>query len=231
MVETAFYDPVVVEPSLTPLKVRELISLARESAKLDYKLTIDVSDTSQKVEMAKDVMAMANTAGGYIVIGVDNSGAVMGCERNAAARMDESVIRSQVAGYTTARIPIFVDNRVVHEARQLVVITVLPVAGTLVIAEADGNSANRPPAFRSGDVLVRHGSSSERWNQADAEFLLRRIISTRKEEWLGEFGRDIRSVLSTFGAQQPTPVGVEAYDLPAGDFQELVTDLLRRPNG
>ena len=46
MAETALFDPVVVEPNLTALKVKELVSFKRESAKLDYKVTLDVSDTA-----------------------------------------------------------------------------------------------------------------------------------------------------------------------------------------
>src|SRR5688572_1657008 len=132
MAETAQYDPVVVEPALTELKVRELVAFKRESAKLDYKVSLDVSDTKHKVELVKDLMAMANTAGGYIVVGVDNAGNVAGCDATLADRMDESVIRSQLAGYTSARIALFVDNRVSYEGIRLVVITVLPVIRTLV---------------------------------------------------------------------------------------------------
>ena len=125
-----------------------------------------------KVELVKDLMAMANTAGGYIVVGIDNAGTPVGCDSTLADRMDETVIRSQLAAYTTARIPLFVDNRVEYEGLRLVVITTLPVVGTFIVAEADGNIPQARPIFRRGDVLVRHGSASERWNQADVEFLI-----------------------------------------------------------
>ena len=230
MAETALYDPVVVEPKLTDLKVRELTSFGRESAKLDYKVELDPSDTIHKVGLAKDIMAMANTAGGYVVVGVDDTGNVVGCDATLAARLDESVIRSQVAGYTSARIPLFVDNRIIYQGKRLVVITALPMINTLVVAETDGNIPKRSAAFRKGDVLVRHGSASERWNQADVDFLLRRIMATRKEEWIREFGNDIRT-LASIAINSPKLIGPETYDLPPEDFQKLVIDLLRQPNG
>ena len=37
MARTAVFDPIVVEPKLTPEKVRELVERRMESAKLDYK--------------------------------------------------------------------------------------------------------------------------------------------------------------------------------------------------
>lgn len=230
MVQTALFDPIIVEPVLTPLKITELLSARRESAKLDYKLTLDLSETGSKVELVKDLMAMANTAGGYIVVGVDDAGTVRGLDETAAQKFDETVVRSQLAGYTSARIPVFVNNRVIEDERHLVVITVLPVINTLVVAESDGNVPSGRAVFRKGDVLVRHGSASERWNQRDVDFLLERVIASRKDDWLREFGRDIRHLAGFLGAAPPT-VGAESYDLPPEEFHSLVTNLLRRGNG
>lgn len=231
MAETALFDSVVVEPDLTPQKIAELLGRGRESAKLDYKLTYDPSDTTARVELAKDVMAMSNTAGGYLVIGVSDDRTAEGLTEAAAGSIDEATIRAQVAGYTSARIPIFVDNGVVHEKVRFAVITVLPVRSTLVVVETVGNRRDGRAVFRPGDVLVRHGSASERWNQADVDFLLRRVVEHRKEEWLRDFGDDLRKLI---GTATPPSLGVvteAAYESSPEDFQELVLSLLRRVNG
>jgi hypothetical protein len=232
MAETALYDPVVVEPELTASKVEELLSRGRESAKLDYKRQLDPSDTAVKVALVKDVLAMSNTAGGYLVVGVSDQGKREGLTRKAAERIDEAVIRAQVAGYTTGPIRIFVNNDVESNGLRFAIITILPVSETIIVAESDGNRPGRSkPAFRKGDVLVRHGSASERWNQADVEFLLRRVIDSRKEEWLRDFGDDLRSLVGDLAGSAPLPVGPAAFDLSAKDFQDLVIGLARGSRG
>ncbi len=230
MVQTAQFDPIVIEPELTTEKIAELFIRSTESAKLDYKSAYDPSDTTHKVRLAKHVLAMANTAGGYVVIGVLDDGRRCGLEKTAVDRIDEATVRSQIAGYTSARIPLFVARPIEYEGLSFAIVTVLPVSGTIVVAAADGNSPDGN-LFRKGDVLVRHGSSSERWNQADAEFMLRRIVSCRKEEWVREFGSDLSRVFRVAGGASPPTVDETAYEISAEDFQNLAIQLMRRSHG
>jgi hypothetical protein len=233
MVQTAVYDPVVVEPQLTSDKVRELVQRQTESAKLDYKAAYDPSDARAKAELAKDIIAMANTAGGYIVIGVANDTQLLGLTDADAERIDESVIRSQIAGYVNVPIGTFVHNSVRHEGTRLCIITVLPLESRLAVVEAQGQysvGSNRSHAFRRGDVLVRHGSKSETWNQADADFLARRISLAQKEQWRQEFAADLRAVVAIVRGEPP-PVGPQSFDLPPEEFLQLSLQLLRGSHG
>jgi len=229
MVQTAQYDPIVVEPQLTTDKIRELFARGSESAKLDYKSEYDPSDTTHKVKLAKHVLAMANTAGGYVVVGVHDDGQRRGLYKAAVDRIDEAVVRSQIAGYTSVPIPLFVAKPIEHEGLTFAIVTVLPVTHTIVVAVADGNSPDKT-LFRKGDVLVRHGSASERWTHNDAEFMLQRIVNTRKEEWLREFGHDLARLVRLPGASVPE-IDESAYELSMEDFQKLGIQLMRRSNG
>jgi predicted HTH transcriptional regulator len=230
MVQTALYDPIVVEPRLTAEKIRELLERGAESAKLDYKSEYDPSNTDHKVRLVKHILAMANTAGGYIVIGVEDDGTRRGLASTAAERIDEAIIRSQVAGYTSTQIPIFSANSVDHDGQTFAIVTVLPLAMTVAVANAEGNSPGGN-LFRKGDVLVRHGSASERWSQADADFMLQRIANARKEEWLREFGSDLNRLIRVGVGRDSLEIDETAFDLSAEDFQKLVIRLLRKPNG
>lgn len=230
MAETALFDPVVVEPELSPLKVRELLTLGRESAKLDFKRGYDPSSTAEKVEIVKDLVAMANTAGGYIVVGVADDGTLIGLSHADSQVIDEATVRAQVAGYTAASIPLFVDNKVEDDGKRYVVITVLPVAGTIAVMETVGNRPGKGAAFRAGDVLVRHGSASEVWNQADVDFLLRRALEHRKELWLGELRRDLGR-LFPLSSGEAAPITAAVFDESAEDFQGTVVELMRRADG
>jgi hypothetical protein len=233
VVRTAVFDPIVVEPQLTTEKVRELIERGRESAKLDYKETFDLSSTVHKVRLVKHILAMANTAGGYIVIGVADDGTRMGLPSGLATKLDEAAIRSQVAGYTKASVPVFVDAPVVHDSKEYAIITVLPLMDRIAVAESAGGYADagkQKTMFNKGDVLVRHGSASERWNQDDADYLLTRIASAQKDAWAEEFGKDLRRLSKAAGGG-PLPIDEGVYELPAAEFQKIVIDLMRSRHG
>ncbi len=230
MVQAAQFDPIVVEPQLTPEKISELFAHGGESAKLDYKSEYDPSDTSHKVKLAKHVMAMANTVGGYIVIGVHDDGRRNGLDKTTVDRIDEADVRSQVAGYTSVPIPLFVAKPIEHEGQTFAIVTVLPVTHTIVVAVANGDIPGETKTlFRKGDVLVRHGSASERWTQNDAEFMLRRIVNTRKEEWLREFGHDLARLAKLSSSGGVPEINETAYELSPEDFQKLAIQLMRRP--
>src|SRR5688572_3673080 len=109
MVASAEFDPVIVDATFTPDRLRELITYARESAKLDYKATYDISVTGDRVEITKDLVAMANTAGGYIVIGVQDDGTASGCDPKMLVGIDEAIVRAQVQAYIGASLELFVN--------------------------------------------------------------------------------------------------------------------------
>lgn len=226
MVQSASYDPIVVEPEITDEKIRELLARGTESAKLDYKSNLDVTDTRQKVQLAKHVMAMANTAGGYLLVGAKDDGSLAMLKRSETALLDEATVRAQVAGYCDLSIPTFVDNGREVDGSAVAIITVLPLSDHIAVAGREGNYAGGC-AFRVGDVLVRHGSASERWTQADAEYIVSRVMKARKAEWLKEFATDYRFVGELRSGRSIPRVDRATLELPPDEFKEAIVKLLR----
>lgn len=60
------------EDKLAYSELKTLLSMNMEREDLDFKEIIDFSVPKTEPGLAKDMMAMANTKGGYIVIGVTN---------------------------------------------------------------------------------------------------------------------------------------------------------------
>lgn len=231
MVRTAEYDPIVVEPAITPQKIEELLNRGMESAKLDYKEQYEPGHACDRFRLTKHVAAMANSAGGYIVIGVTDDGRAVGVSDTDARAMDEAVIRSQIAGSVNASITLYVQNDVEWNGLQFVIVTVLPHKSTVVVLDSDGqchDGDRHLHVFRRGDVLVRHGSASERWTQDDADYLTERIALRRKDRWLREFTEDFGRVIQLLGGQVALEtIGPEAYELSDREFRDLVVRLLR----
>lgn len=228
MPHPAEHDPVVVEPQLTPEKIEELLTRGRESAKLDYKESFDPSDSCHRFQLTKHIVAMANTVGGYIVIGVEDDGTPVGLAPAEANRIDEATIRSQVSGSIVPSISIFVDSNVDWNGIRFVIITVLPHKERILVLTSDGqchDGGRQYHVFREGDVFVRHGSASERWNQEDADFLLDRASLRQKEEWREEFREDFQAVLGL--TARSSDVGPSAFGLSPEEFRQLILRLLR----
>ncbi len=59
--------------AMNDTKLKELINLKIESEDLDYKTTIHPNSVKSVLDICVDVMAMANTLGGYVVFGVNDS--------------------------------------------------------------------------------------------------------------------------------------------------------------
>lgn len=228
MAHPAEHDPVVVEPSLTSEKVEELLTRGRESAKLDYKSMFDPSDSCHRFQLTKHIVAMANTVGGYIVIGVDDDGTPVGLDAGEANRIDEATVRSQVSGSITPSLSIFVDSSVEWNGDRFAIVTVLPHKERILVFESDGqchDGQRQYHVFREGEVVVRHGSASERWNQEDADFLLDRASLRQKEQWREEFREDFQAIFgSTLNSND---VGPTAFGDSPTEFRQRVLGLLR----
>ncbi len=222
MVASAEYDPVVVEALLTAAKVQELIELGRESAKLDYKRSFDLTSTRDAVELTKDAVAMANTAGGYIVLGVEDDGGVVGFNPGRGARLDEATLRKKVGKFIGVGLELFVGNSFTVDEKPVTVVTILKSAHSPIVFVKSGQytpdgGKRSIDVFRSGDVFVRHGSASECWNQNDVATIYARVVEREKERWLREVLPDIKRALAD-GLTDSVVMKRGAIDL-----QELLT--------
>ena len=77
-------------------------SVEGESAALDFKAEFDGSKQAW-CELVKDVVAMANSGGGCIFIGVTGDGAPSGHDISAVLKIDGADITNHAAGAHAAR--------------------------------------------------------------------------------------------------------------------------------
>lgn len=206
-------------------RLRGLLARGAESDDLDFKATWDPRQKSDLIELCKDIAAMESLPdGGYVVVGADDHGTPSGLFQPEVARdFDEQKIRSKVAAVLGEPIDL---SAALHRigSNNFLVIGVGSNRDGMRIMSRDGESENRT-VWRTGDVFVRRGTSSVRWNQHEARGLIERVIATRKEEWRRDIFETIRVATPAFEPGGFVNINVE---MPAESFGAAVTELIRR---
>lgn len=232
---------VVVEPVVNREKLYALLAEQCESESLDYKDLADLGDTATRVEIAKDVAAM-QARGGYLVIGVDNNGRPTGSMTAALARQfDEARLRPVLAQYLAEPITVLSAQHEIQgedesTSKTVVAVYIAPHPDGFVVIEKQGQYTPtggdpRPvTVFRPGDVFVRHGTSSERWQQSDLPALFARRDHRVREEIRAEFARTLAAVRQGADAQQVAegPAAAFTWQLDEATFDATATELIRR---
>jgi CheY-like chemotaxis protein len=132
------YDLQGVDPDI--VRLRE----GAESAALDYKEDLDISRAAVAAGLAKDVIAMSNTAaGGTIIVGVreasPNVFALVGISEARASELEVTKLNDKIRRYTGG---VCVQaRRFTHEGKVFVSVAVSPVVDTIVMSMADNQDA------------------------------------------------------------------------------------------
>jgi hypothetical protein len=167
----------------------------RESKGVDFKEQFDPLSDGEWLELVKDIVAMANSGGGALLIGVQNDGTPSGADVRAVLRIDMATPVDKVFRYTGDH---FNAIEVVEDQRDGSTIAILLIGGSespLVFTKpgtyAAGPKGQRT-AFGLGTVYVRHGAKSDPATGADLRAAVERRIETVRREWL----RDIRRIVT-----------------------------------
>lgn len=137
----------------------------------EHKIDFDGS-TKAKAQLVKEIVAMANAAGGRILVGVDPEGHVVGVDRSCVVRLDPSRVGDYVSSFVGDQ-PVLVEvRRQVHGdlERLVVCIEVAACAEPPIVMERDGTysvDGRQEMAFPAGAVIVRDSTSARPARRAD----------------------------------------------------------------
>lgn len=228
---------VIVEPVLTQEKLLALLAEGHEQPNLDYKRTLDLNERRDLVEISKDLAAMqAEKAGGYIVVGADDHGTIVPDLNDGLARLfDEATLRSKIRQFIAEPIDLRTAVHRIQGANLALVYTGANQEGWAIFT-ADGTyehpkgSGKLTTAFRIGEVFVRRGTASVRWQDADRVRLVAQIVETKKEGWRESFRRELAQINISLSAQaiERMPSSALSWRLDAKGFDEVVIELIRR---
>lgn len=204
-------------------KIRSLLGQGSEYEKLDYKRTLDITDKHSVIEIAKDIAAMLSSEGGSILVGADDSGVQVSDLTDAEYdKFDETKLRNALKKYITEPINVVCSMAKVDGFNHLL-IECGDYPNGFVVFKIDGqyrDAAGKDKlAFRQGEVFVRHGSASERWEQHDIERILKAQIAKQKSAWL----KDAELIIARMGSGTVTPsLESEAH------LKQIITDFKKK---
>ncbi len=157
-----------------------------ESETVEYKASFNPRSSGEWLEILKDVVALANSGGGVIIIGVEDSGALADFDAASLADLDPADLTNKLYKYTGQQ---FANFEFVAIASNLFGIVVKTVAAPIVFVKPGtyDTGADKPKqktSFSAGTVYFRHGAKSEPGNADDLRWFIERRVEELRKSWL-----------------------------------------------
>jgi len=203
-------------------------SLLQETATLDLKRSFDASN-GEWCELLKDIVAMANSGGGRIIIGLNDDGTPSGMCSLKSRSIDPAVFVDKIHSYTGVHFAGVSTHLETHAETQVTVLVIGDATVPLVFGKAgnyqplDGKQRN---AFNQGTLYVRHGAKSEPATSDDMRDILERHLKRARESLLANLRQVVEA--PTGAVISFTPVVSLAGDLSARPVR-LVQDPAAAP--
>lgn len=176
-------------------EIREVINSKSETAKIDFKLKFETSSTQDWCEIIKDIVAISNSGGGCIIIGLqDDATLVPDFLINGNFDLDPAVITDKIYKYTSIQLGGFRVTEFDYSGYILNVIHIpdsnipIPFNKPGTYGTIDGKQKR---AFSKGTVYFRHGAKSEPATYDDMRTFFDKKLEKVRKEWF----KNIRKVM------------------------------------
>ena len=170
----------------------DLDALDGESSAVDFKSAFDPKSTQDWCELIKDIIAMTNSGGGTIVVGVADDGSPSGAETKPLLDVDPADVTNRIHAYTGQHFSLSEIQEGVRHGRRVAVVRIA-ASRIPIVFTAHGGYPTKPSgqgvAFRQGSVYFRHGAKSEPGTSEDLRSSIEREIERVKGFWLDGIGK------------------------------------------
>lgn len=166
----------------------KIISAKRESKYVEFKEKFDITQPQDWCEIIKDIIALANSGGGVILVGVDNKGIPTGWDSKALASLDSAHMTDKLAKYTGIQFDAFNILEVEKSGQLLVSIEIEGIFPPVVFTQPgtyDAGEGKQKSAFAKGTIYFRHGAKSEPATSDDLRELFEQQLQKVKRSWVG----------------------------------------------
>lgn len=170
-----------------PEAINRALKAKRESKHVEFKRSLDSSSTGEWCELIKDVVAMSNSGGGIIIVGLENNGSPSGVSVDEVISMDHAVIVDKVRKYTGTQFDGIELYEVQKGGNRIVVFEISPSKVPIVFSHVgtyETEAKKQKNAFSVGQVYFRHGAKSEPGTNEDIRHAFDKYVDAIRHEWL-----------------------------------------------
>jgi hypothetical protein len=206
------------------LPLERALARQRESRYVAFREGFDPAERGEWCELIRDVVALANSGGGWLLFGIGPRGIPSGFDVTPILTLNARHISDQIHAFTGAR---FDDVGIVRAEKDGQVVAALRIgpANVAMVFESAG-SYTRPDgrqrtAFSAGTVYFRHGSRSAPGTTQDLQDFLDRRLEEIRKEWV----RGVKKVVEAPAGAQLELVPQEIVQSASPSAQPIrVTD-------
>jgi len=204
-------------------------SLPQETATLDLKREFDPASAGQWWELIKDIVAMANSGGGRIIVGLDDDGIPSDFSPEKILAIDPADFVNKINACTGVHFAGVCTHLEPH-AETSVAVLVIGAAPFPLIFGKPGNyqhsDGKQKCAFNPGTLYVRHGAKSEPATSDDIRDILDRHVKRDRDAFLANVRQVVEAPAGSVVSVMP--VVASPSDLSARPVR-LVSDPTAAP--
>ena len=187
--------------------IQKALKAKRESKYIDFKRSLDFAEPHSWCEIVKDIIAMANSGGGVLLVGLDNTGKPTGFDPTAVLSLDDAVITDRIKKYTGLLFDAFTISKETKAGKPIAAILVEGVSIPIVFTSPGTYAVSdkkQKTAFSTGTLYFRHGAKSEPGTTDDIRKTVERHLESIRQSWL----KGVRKVVKA-------PPGSQIYTFPS----------------
>jgi hypothetical protein len=167
-----------------------------ESDTLEFKDRFDPKNAGDWCELIKDIVAMANSGGGRIVVGANDDGTSSGYDTSDFLGIDIADFVNKIHKYVGMQFSGFRVFEMLREGSRFAALDVEGVRYPIVFS-APGTyevaASKQKTAFSKGTVYFRHGPKSEAGSSDDLRAALERELERVKSFWLDGIAKVVKA--------------------------------------
>jgi hypothetical protein len=173
---------------MTEELISKVLKATGESGSIELKSSFDPNSKGEWFEILKDFIAIVNSGGGAIAIGLDDQGKPTGENVQAIAKYDPAKITDKIEAVTGIEFDDFEIHNVTKNGISVIIIIIggsqVPIPFKRNGQYSVENKKYPEVAFRAGTVYFRHGAKSAPGTYSDFSKAINRRLEQIRQEWL-----------------------------------------------
>ena len=167
--------------------LKEAIIAEKESKTIEFKSEFNTDSSEHLCEIVKDIVAIANSGGGIILIGVDDHGVPNKNEVAHILKLDPAFLVDKIYKYTRENFSNFEIVEIKKGGESLAAMKILPSESPILFEKPgtyDIGEGKQKTAFSKGTAYFRHGAKSEPGTTNDIKNIIKREVRAFKKYWI-----------------------------------------------